>query len=109
MYSVEQAEWFISANQDIILSGVTTIQNMNAASNEFIIQRHEMLSSQIIQTATIIGVMIVLFEIFLVEISKTFRNLYYYSRSFNLTFIGVILTNDRSLDYVYATDDLLVK
>lgn len=64
MYSVEKAEWFISVIQDTILFGITTIQNMKSASNEFIIQLNETLSSQIIQTATIIGVMIVLFEIF---------------------------------------------
>lgn len=63
-YSEEQAEGFISAIQDITLSGVATKQDINDVKTEISELRHETLKFQIIQTLTIVGVMIALFQMF---------------------------------------------
>lgn len=81
-YSEEQAEGIVTTLQDITLSGVATKQDVNALKNELKEDlsdvRNELkeeiqdvrkeisnlLKFQVIQTLTIVGVMIALFQIF---------------------------------------------
>lgn len=70
-YSEAQAEGFISTLQDITLSGVATKQDLfnirNELKEEIQDVRKEisnLLKFQVIQTLTIVGVMIALFQIF---------------------------------------------
>lgn len=77
-YSEEQAEGIVTTLQDITLSGVATKQDINDVRIEINDLRNELkediqdvrkeisnlLKFQVIQTLTIVGVMIALFQIF---------------------------------------------
>ena len=70
-YTKEEAEGFIEAIQEITLSGVATKQDIVDVKNEIQDLRNEihkfksdMIKFQLIQTITIIGVMIALFQVF---------------------------------------------
>lgn len=66
-YTEEQAEGFISTLQDITLSGVATKQDIRDVRSEIQkvkVEINNLLKFQIIQTLTIVGVMIALFQIF---------------------------------------------
>jgi len=63
-YSKKQAEGFIEVMQEVTLSGVATKEDIQDVRNEIQQSRNETLKFQIIQTLTIIGVMIALAKIF---------------------------------------------
>ena len=63
-YTKDQAEGFIDAVQDITLSGVATKQDLQDLRNEVKDEFRNMMRFQIIQTVTIIGVMVALLSFF---------------------------------------------
>lgn len=67
-YTEKEAEGFIAAIQEITLSGVATKQDLQNVRNELKQEisdvKNEMLKFQVIQTITLVGVMIALFQIF---------------------------------------------
>ena len=63
-YTKKEAEGFIEAIQEITLSGVATKKDLAFVREEIQQLRDDTLKFQIIQTITIIGVMIALFQVF---------------------------------------------